>query len=319
MKDFLLTAGWGDAEAHPLAGDASSRRYTRLTRGAESAILMDDPEGDVALFARLARHLLSIDLSAPRVLAEAPGKLLLEDLGDGLVARLCTDAETEKRLYLVATDALIALHRHAPPEGLPVADAAHLSRITGLVFDAYCPGSGARHDPEARDRVIAALHDLIAEHAPETDVMILRDYHAENILWLPEREGAARAGLLDFQDALKGPRAYDLISLIRDARRDVSKATAEACIRHYLAETGAEEARFRTALAVLGVQRSLRILGIFASLAKTRGKPQYIDLIPRVWNNLQTDLAHPALTELRALLEPALPAPTPETLERLKS
>ncbi|MCT4369702.1 phosphotransferase [Yangia mangrovi] len=319
MKEFLLTAGWSDAVAQPLAGDASSRRYTRLTRGAESAILMDDPEGDVALFARLARHLLSIGLSAPRVLAEAPGLLLLEDLGDGLLARLCTDVESEKRLYLVATDALIALHRHAPPENLPVADAAHLSQITGLAFDAYVPGTGAPQDPQTRDAVIAALHDLIAEHAPETDVMILRDYHAENILWLPGRDGAARAGLLDFQDALKGPRAYDLISLIRDARRDVSAETAEACIRHYLGETGADETRFRSALAVLGVQRSLRILGIFASLAKTRGKPQYIDLIPRVWGNLQTDLAHPAVAELRALLARSLPAPTPETLERLKS
>lgn len=319
MKDFLFKAGWADAEVHPLAGDASSRRYSRLTLGSETAILMDDPEGDVSLFARLARHLLSIGLSAPRVLAEAPGKLLLEDLGDGLVARLCTDAEAEKRLYLVATDALIALHRHAPPADLPVADAAHLSQITGLAFDAYVPGSGAPQAPEARASVIATLYDLIAEHAPETDVMILRDYHAENILWLPEREGAARAGLLDFQDALKGPRAYDLISLIRDARRDVSAEAAEACISHYLGQTGTDETRFRTALAVLGVQRSLRILGIFASLAKTRGKPQYIDLIPRVWDNLQTDLAHPALTGLRALLEPALPAPTPETLERLKS
>ncbi|WP_353473460.1 phosphotransferase [Salipiger sp. H15] len=319
MKDFLFTAGWGGAEAQPLAGDASSRRYTRLARGAETAILMEDPEGDVALFARLARHLLQIGLSAPRVLAEAPGLLLLEDLGDGLVARLCTDAATEKRLYLGATDALIALHRHAPPEDLPVADAAHLSRITGLAFDAYVPGTGAPHDPATRDRVIAAFDALIAEHAPETDVMILRDYHAENILWLPEREGAARAGLLDFQDALKGHRAYDLISLIRDARRDVSDATAEACIRHYLDQTGTDETPFRTALAVLGVQRNLRILGVFASLAKKRGKPQYIDLIPRVWDHLQTDLAHPALAGIRALLDPALPAPTPETLERLKS
>ena len=133
---FLSDAGWSDATREPLAGDASSRRYTRLRRGEDRAILMQDPDGDTALFARLSRHLLSLGLSAPRILAEAPGLLLLEDLGDGLIARLATDPETEKRLYLTATDALIALHQHAPPADLPEASPQYLAVMTDLAFTA---------------------------------------------------------------------------------------------------------------------------------------------------------------------------------------
>lgn len=320
MTDTLLAeAGWADATATPIAGDASARRYTRLAKGAERAILMDDPEGDTALFARLSRHLRSLGLSAPEIYAEAPGKLLLEDLGDGLIARLASDPGTEKRLYLAATDALIALHRHAPPPDLLEATPRTLAAMTDLAFTCYASNAGQTPQPGTAEACATAFERVLAAHAPDTDVMILRDYHAENILWLPEREGRARAGLLDFQDALQGHRAYDLVSLIEDARRDVSPETAEAAIRHYLDQTGLPEAPFRTALAVLGAQRNLRILGVFARLAATRGKPGYIDLIPRVWGHLQADLRHPALAEVAAILHPALPAPTPEILQRLKS
>ncbi|MBS0123759.1 aminoglycoside phosphotransferase family protein [Thetidibacter halocola] len=310
MTGFLATAGWAGAQAEPLAGDASARRYTRLHRGAETAIMMQDPEGDVALFARLARHLTGLGLSAPRVLAQAPGLLLLEDLGDGLIARLATDPETERGLYLAATDALVALHRHPPPAGLPVASAERLAEMIDLAFTHYADR------PEALPDAQAAFLPLLTAHALPADVMILRDYHAENILLLPERTGAARAGLLDFQDALAGHRAYDLASLLRDARRDVGEATAEACIAHYLRETGHDEAAFRTSLAVLGVQRNTRILGVFARLA-TRGKPHYLDLIPRVWDHLQVDLRHPALTPVHAPLA-TLPEPDSAHLNRLR-
>lgn len=316
---FLAKAGWAGATASPIAGDASARRYTRLSKGAQRAILMDDPDGDTALFARLSRHLLSLGLSAPEILAEAPGKLLLEDLGDGLIARLATDPETEKRLYLNATDALVALHQHAPPADLPKASPQYLAVMTDLAFTCFATNAGFAPQTGTAEACAQAFERALAAHAPETDVMILRDYHAENILWLPERQGPARAGLLDFQDALQGHRAYDLVSLIEDARRDVAPETAEAAIRHYLGATGLPETPFRTALAVLGAQRNLRILGVFARLAAIRGKPGYIDLIPRVWGHLQTDLRHPALAEVAAILHPALPAPTPEILQRLKS
>ncbi len=314
MTSFLAEYGWGEALQAPLAGDASARRYTRLHRGQDTAILMQDPEGDVTLFARLARHLIGIGLSAPAILAEDPaaGQLLLEDLGDGLIARLATTPETEAGLYALATDALVALHRQPAPDGLPVATADRLAGMIDLAFQHYTQA------PEALPKAIAVFQPLLQDHAQPADVMVLRDYHAENILLLPGRSGPARAGLLDFQDALQGHRAYDLVSLIEDARRDVAPATAEACITRYLHATGLPEDGFRTSLAVIGAQRNLRILGVFARLAATRGKPHYIDLIPRVWGHLQKDLSHPALAGLRETLT-VLPEPSPEHLQDLKA
>lgn len=311
---FLARAGWGDARSRPLAGDASSRRYTRLNRNGESAILMEDPEGDVALFARLARHLTGIGLSAPRIWVEDAGQglLLIEDLGDGLIARLATDPATERALYLTATDALLALHDHPPPPDLPVADPERLARMTDLAFIHYADA------PEAKDAAQKAFLPILAEHAVPADVMMLRDYHAENILDLPERPGPARAGLLDFQDAMVAHRAYDLVSLLEDARRDVAEETRAACIDRYLSRTGLEAETFLAAFSVLGAQRNLRIVGVFARLAALRGKPSYIDLIPRVWSHLQRDLSHPALAPLRPFLA-ALPAPEAVHLERLKA
>lgn len=315
MNEFLESANWAGARQEALAGDASARRYTRLKKGQVTAILMEDPEGDVTLFARLARHLTGLGLSAPRILAKDAirGLLLIEDLGDGLLARLATDGETERALYLLATDALISLHRAPPPPGLPIATPQLLADMVDLAFEHYA------QVPDALPQAVAAFRPLLEKHAQPVNVMVLRDYHAENILYLPDRTGAARAGLLDFQDALQGHRAYDLISLTEDARRDVSAETTEACIAHYLTATGLNETAFRASLAVLGAQRNLRILGVFARLAAARGKPQYIDLIPRVWSHLQRDLAHPALAQVKPILDAALPAPDNAHLERLKA
>ena len=316
---FLETAQWNAAAVTPLAGDASARRYSRLDRGGDTAILMEDPEGDTALFARLARHLSGLGLSAPGILAEAPGLLLLEDLGDGLVAKMSGDVKAELPLYLCATDALVELHRHPPPPGLVTATPDHLAQMTDLAFTCYAENAGYPVAPRVVQQATDALREALSLHAPDADVMILRDYHAENILWLPERTGAARAGLLDFQDALVGHRGYDLVSLIEDARRDVSAITAEAVIRHYLDATGLDEMPFRISLAVLGAQRNLRILGVFARLARARGKPGYIDLIPRVWGHLMHDLSFPALSGVSDILREALPAPDPAILQRLKA
>lgn len=310
---FLCDSGWDDARHVPLAGDASARRYTRLVRTGGTAILMEDTEGDVALFARLARHLCKLGLSAPRILSEdsAAGLLLIEDLGDGLLARLSDAPETERALYGVATEALVALHRAPPPEGLPVATPDRLTGMIDLAFQHYAVA------PALQKQAQAALRPILESYALPADVMILRDYHAENILHLPDRRGAAAAGLLDFQDALTGHRAYDLVSLLEDARRDVSETTRAACIAHYLHATRLEPEAFAASLAVLGFQRNLRILGIFARLAKEMGKPHYLSLIPRVWRHLARDLAHPVLAPLRPVIA-ALPAPTVDHLESLR-
>ena len=309
---FLRDAGWDGAQAAPLAGDASSRRYTRLSREGETAILMEDPSGDCARFARIARYLRDAGLSAPVVFAETPDLMLLEDLGDDLVARIATP-DTEAALYMASADAVAALHGAEPLSGLPIADARELGELPGITFETYV------HDPVMRTEAVATLTDRLAALDGLTEVTILRDFHAENICWLPGREGAARAGLLDFQDAMLGHRAYDLVSLLQDARRDVSADTVACTRRHFLDRTGLDAEPFDRAYALLGAQRNLRILGVFARLAAARGKPGYIDLVPRVWRHLQTDLQHPALSEVAGLLRGALPAPTPDVLQRLKS
>ncbi|MFD1344809.1 aminoglycoside phosphotransferase family protein [Litorisediminicola beolgyonensis] len=302
-----------------MAGDASARRYTRLARGDARAILMQDPEGDVALFARLARHLSGLGLSAPRILAEdsAGGELLIEDLGDALLARLCADTPgREPALYEVAVDVLLSLHRAPPPAELPRATPARLAAMTDLAFTAYVAPLGADVS-RAQSEVEAAFAELLTTHADDQGVMVLRDYHAENLLWLPEREGAARMGLLDFQDALAGPKGYDLVSLVEDARRDVSEDARAAAIRRYCTGAGRSAETVDRELALLGAQRNLRILGVFARLAREREKPGYLALMPRVWAHLERDLAHPVMSPVRKLLEPVLPEPTPARLARL--
>lgn len=321
---FLQTAGWGQARRTPLAGDASNRRYERLTLGGRSAVLMDAaPERgeDVRPFRRIARHLRGLGLSAPAILAgdEAHGFLLLEDLGDDLFARVVARRpDLEDTLYAAAIDVLIALHDHPAPADLTPYDAPVMADMAALALDWYLPGATGTTTAR-RAEFHALIADLCRTHAPGTPVLIQRDYHAENLLWLPDRQGTARVGLLDFQDAMAGHPAYDLVSLLQDARRDVPAAVQEAMIQRYIAATGGEEGTFRTACAMLGAQRNLRILGVFARLAMRDGKAHYIDLIPRVWGYLQDDLAHPALAPLAGLLADLLPAPTAHRLQRIKA
>ncbi|QFT58284.1 Phosphotransferase enzyme family protein [Sulfitobacter sp. THAF37] len=317
---FLASCGWQDSSRVRIAGDASNRAYDRLTRAeGGTAILMDAPPEtgeDTRPFVHVAAHLRRIGLSAPEVLAadESTGFLLLEDLGDGLFARLMQqDPTTETPLYRAAVDVLIALHA-ADILPLPPCDADWLIDMTDPFFEWYL------HREDATDR--AAFHaafrpcaELVAA-APR--VTILRDYHAQNLLWLPDRHGVARVGLLDFQDALSGHRAYDLVSVLQDARRDVSPETKTEMLEYYLSRTHVDEAEFRRDYAALGLQRNLRILGIFARLAKRDGKPSYVDLVPRVWEYVKRNLAHPDLAPVARALA-ALPDPTPDFLEQLKA
>lgn len=319
---FLHAAGWAGARAAPLAGDASLRRYERLRRGGEAAVLMDAPPGtgeDVRPFVAIAEHLASLGLSAPRLRHADPvrGFLLLEDLGDGLYARLLDAAQDglEGVLYAAAVDLLAELHTHPPPAGLAAYGPAMMAERAALAWRWYRRGAaGEAGDAAGAER---ALRETLERLAPGAPVLVLRDFHAENLLWLPEREGTARVGLLDFQDALAGHRAYDLVSLLGDARRDVSPALREAMLARYLAATGLDPAPFRVAAAALGVQRNLRIIGVFARLAMHVGRPRYLDLVPRVWAHLCRDLAHPALAPLRPVVA-TLPEPTPGRLARLR-
>lgn len=319
---FLSMAGWGSARRRHLAGDASDRRYERLTLNEKSAVLMDAPPGtgdDPASFVLIAKHLLSLGLSAPRILAQDlnQGFLLLEDLGDDLFARLLEkEPARELELYSAASDALVHLQRAAPPADLPNLSATDWANAACFALDWY--RQAITNDSADATGFRASLAEAIAHHADGERVLILRDYHAENLLWLPDRSGLARAGLLDFQLGQLGQPGYDLVSLLQDARRDVRPETETAMILRFVAATGRDHTAFSRSFDVLGAQRALRILGIFARLCLVSGKSAYIDLIPRVWGNLQRNLRNPALHELSQICAELLPPPTVENLRKIK-
>lgn len=311
---FLDAAGWGTAARHPLAGDASARRYLRLLRApGETAVLMDAPPdrcGDTPAFLAIGRHLLSLSLSAPRVLAEdaTAGLVLLEDLGDGIFARLLAqDPAREPALYAAAAETLATLQAAPPPPGLTPFTPAHMAGLVRIAFEWYAPDTSAA----AADTLVARLEAVLDAVAPRPTVLALRDVHAENLLWLPGRAGPARTGLLDFQDAVVAHPAYDLVSLLDDARRDVGAPARAAATRRFLDLTGHAAEPFAAAAAALSLQRNLRILGVFARLARRDGKSGYLGHVPRVRGHVLRALDHPALAGLTAPLFPILSVEAP--------
>ncbi|MEO0999021.1 MAG: phosphotransferase [Pseudomonadota bacterium] len=335
LSAFLAAAGWGAAERRPLAGDASNRRYERVRRAdGFAAVLMDAPpeKGEIpAAFLAMTGWLRGLGFSAPEVIAADPsgGFALLEDLGDALYARVVAETPAlETPAYAAAVDLLARLHAHPPPATLPVEDAAPhrpgtyddaaYAAEASLFPDWYMPGAtGAVAPPDLRAEILGLVGEACAGLAPE--VMALRDYHAENLIWLPERAGTARVGLLDYQDALAGHRAYDLVSLLEDARRDTSAALRDAMLARYIAAAEVDAEAFSVAYAALGAQRNLKILGIFARLAQRDGKPAYLAHMPRVWDHLMRDLAAPAppLRALAALIARHVPPPDATARARL--
>ncbi|WP_050527101.1 aminoglycoside phosphotransferase family protein [Pseudorhodobacter aquimaris] len=317
---FLTKSGWGDAARVFLAGDASDRRYERLQMVAKTAVLMDAPPGkgdDPADFIAIGGHLNAIGLSAPRILAQdlQRGFLLLEDLGDALFTRVIQqEPAQEAELYAAATDVLLHLQSNAPPADLPDLGAEDWAQAAGFALEWYRFAiAGDVGDSAGFHAVLVAA---MRAHADGPRVLILRDYHAENLLWLPDRQGLAKVGLLDFQLGQLGQPSYDLVSLLQDARREVSPQTEAEMMARF--QQGADTAGFAAAYATVGAQRALRILGIFARLCLKDGKAHYLTLIPRVWRHLQRNLSHPDLAELAAFCALWLPEPTPEALERIR-
>jgi hypothetical protein len=318
---FLTDIGWGAATRVFLAGDASDRRYDRLHRTDKTAVLMDAPPGkgdDPADFITIGAHLNKLGLSAPRILAQdlTQGFLLIEDLCDDLFARLVADDPSrERELYTAATDVLRHIQAHPAPTALPDLSAEDWVSAARFALDWYRRAIiGDAGDAAAFTQ---GLTGLMKAHADGPRVLILRDYHAENLLWLPERTGIARVGLLDFQLGQMGQPAYDLVSLLQDARRDVSPEIEAEMIGRFHGAANAEA--FRATYAVIGAQRALRILGIFARLCLVAGKAQYVSLIPRVWAQLQRNLAHPALADFAETCAHLLPEPTAQALERIRA
>jgi len=325
---FLAREGWRAAERHPLAGDASARRYQRLRRGSARAILMDVPPAsglDVVPFLAVTRWLRAGGFSAPEVLAADParGLVLLEDFGDDLLARLCAeDPGREPGLYAAAVDLLADLQRLPPPAGdwtPPPYDMPVLLREARLFVEWYLPAATGCPVPSG----VASEFDALARAAfapvARPTVPIYRDYHAENLIWLPERRGHARVGLLDYQDMLVGHPAYDLASLLEDARRDVPPELRAAMLARYAARSGRDAEAVADATATLAAQRNLKIMGLFTRLCRRDGKARYLGYLPRVWAHLARDLAHPPLAPLAAFVARHAPAPEPAVRARIEA
>ncbi|UWQ21614.1 aminoglycoside phosphotransferase family protein [Jannaschia sp. W003] len=310
---FLAAHGHAGAARAPLAGDASARRYERVA----GLVLMDAPPGsgeDVRPFLDVAGRLGARGLSVPRIEAADPeaGLVLMEDLGDALFARhVAAHPGDEPALYVAAAETLAAM-AEAPADGLPDYRLL-MPEFAGLALDWYAP--------EALDRraaLVAAVGEALAA-LPGPARLVHRDWHAENLLWLPKREGTARVGILDFQDAAAGPAEYDMASMLHDVRRDVAPEAIDAACARWLALSGRSEEDARRGFAVASAQRNLRILGVFARLCLRDGKRRYPDWIPRTWMLLQRDLAHPALAGVRAIVERAIPAPTEARLDAIRA
>lgn len=314
IAGFLARAGWDRAERGVLAGDASFRRYDRLRSESGRTVLMDAPPPmeDVRPFIHIDRLLRRLGLSAPEILAEdvGAGLLLLEDLGDSTYTRVLAEGGDEAVLYGLATDLLVELHRRFEgDDALPAYDDDAFLTEALLLTDWYMPAVlGAETSAELRDEYCDLWRTALAEARQMPASLVLRDYHVDNMIWLPDRPGVAACGLLDFQDARLGPVTYDLVSLLEDARRDVPQDMAAQLLGRYLAAfPELDRAGFEASYAVMGAQRSAKILGIFTRLDRRDGKPVYLHHIPRVWRWLEGDLAHPALAGLRGWFDRALP------------
>lgn len=350
---FLGTTEWAGASLAPLSGDASTRRYIRLDKDGNSALLMDappkaesaacPPDADEATrlrlgynavarlagpdsrrFAAFAETLIGLGLRAPRVYAAdyEQGLLVIEDLGDDLFARAIEKGARPRPLYEAAIDVLLALHAQPAPAALGANGAsvpllaydrlAYKAEVDLAVDWLYPLMKGEALPAAARAEWDALWASALRELDYADPVIVLRDFHAENLFWLPSRAGLARVGLIDFQDGLRGSPAYDLVSLLKDARRDVEPALAEAMMQRYSRAARARDPNFdaesfRHQAAVLGAQRNAKILGIFARLWKRDKKPAYLKLLPRVWRHIEGDLAAPELGRLRDWFDRHLP------------
>jgi N-acetylmuramate 1-kinase len=333
-------ADWTGARVIYLQGDASTRGYARLAKGDRTALLMDAPrqpdgppirhgkpysqiahlaEDMVRAFSGIGTSLRAAGLSVPEILAEdlSKGLMLVEDLGDTLYsASVAAGALPQEELWRGAVDALLALRKVPAPERLPLRDGgAHqlptydrgaLEIEVELLVDWYWPALRGEPAPAAVRREFVALWQPVLERLErQPRSWVLRDFHSPNLIWLADRDGGRRAGVLDFQDAQRGPAAYDLVSLLQDARVDTPEALEKALFAHYCAAAGAadpgfDEAEFAFAYNALGAQRNTKILGIFVRLARRDGKPQYLAHLPRIWGYLERNLRHVTLSPLAA-------------------
>jgi N-acetylmuramate 1-kinase len=347
LRSFLDQAGYADATRRRMAGDASIRSYARLMLDDEVVILMNSPRRpdgppiydgksysaavhlaeDVKPFVAIARGLRELGLSAPAIHHAdlETGFLITEDFGSaGFVEGDPPQPMADR--YETAVDLLAALHREALPEILPLVapvsypipafDTDALMIEIGLMLEWYLPDRGIEPSEVLRAEFVTMWRDLLQEAAAATRTWVLRDFHSPNLIWLGERSGIERVGIIDFQDAVLGPPAYDVVSLLQDARIDVPEAIELALLTRYIktrrdADAGFDPAKFAATYALMSAQRNTRLLGTFARLNRRDGKPQYLRHQPRIWTYLSRSLAHPALAQVQAWYLANVPPPTP--------
>ena len=317
IEQFLKQHGYDWQDARPLAQDASFRRYLRLPGNdvlAGNAVLMDAPPPDnVRPFLTIAGHIHALGLSAPRIIASdaANGLVIEEDLGDDLYSTVMTP-DNAASLLEAAIDALVVIQRAPPPVGLPAWDRAVMrDTACGTLFDWWWPAMHATHAPAAaRADISEALSTILSHLEPGPTCFVHRDFFAGNLLWLPDRSGARQTGIIDFQGAANGHPAYDLVSLLQDARRDMPAEWEAAAITHYLAaRPELDPAVFRAAYAVCAAQRHLRVACQWVRLARRDHRPEYLIHGPRTWRLLTRALREPATVPLAAALDRWVPEP----------
>ena len=307
--EFLLSQGWVDAMIDPIPGDASFRRYFRL-RSADGrrALLMDAPapQENLSAFVRVDQLLASFGLRVPALLSVDvdQGLALIEDLGDGTFTRVLEDSPArEGDLYDMALEALLHLNASATTSAidLPDYDARHLLDEAALLVDWFVPAYAGEVTEVARDAYLAAWSDALAFIPSEPRTLVLRDYHVDNLIEVPSGQGVGRCGLLDFQDAVLGHPAYDLASLLEDARRDLPDALRNRLYSRFSSECDCGN-DFDDAYAVLAAQRHAKVLGIFVRLCRRDGKPIYLQHLPRLAGLLRRHIDKRPLAAVQAWL-----------------
>jgi N-acetylmuramate 1-kinase len=345
LRDFIADAGFMDARRRRMAGDASIRSYARLVRDDGVFILMNSPRRpdgpaiydgmsysaavhlaeDVKPFVAIDKGLRERGFSAPAIYHGDldAGFLITEDFGSESFVEGDPPYPIPER-YEAAVDLLAVLHRDPLPAILPLAPQityvlpafeieAMLIEI-GLMLEWYLPDRGIELADHSRAEFVALWRDLLGRAAAAPKTWMLRDFHSPNLIWLKQRSGISRVGIIDFQDAVLGPAAYDLVSLLQDARVDIQEQLELALLTRYIkarhaADDGFDPATFAEIYAVMSAQRNTRILGTFARLNRRDGKSQYLQHQPRIWSYLARSLAHPALSHLRDWYCANVPAP----------
>ncbi len=347
LRQFLTDAGYADAKRQRMAGDASTRSYARLIRDDGVVILMNSPRRpdgpaiydgksysaavhlaeDVKPFVAIAGGLRERGFSAPAIHHADldAGFLITEDFGNAGFIEGDPPRPIAER-YQAAADMLAALHREPMPEILPLApqityaipifDTEALLVEAGLMLEWYLPDRGAEPTNNMRAEFVMMWRDLLSKPAAAPKTWVLRDFHSPNLIWLGERSDIARVGIIDFQDAVLGPAAYDLVSLLQDARIDIPESLELALLTRYIKARRASDDRFDPAgfaelYAIMSAQRNTRLLGTFARLNRRDGKPQYLRHQPRIWTYLNRSLAHPALSRAREWYSANVPPPVP--------